>query len=356
MACFHPMILIKRVDMSDPAQRKFAMEYKMRHKGTKEARNNSTLIVPRELAISEGFNLEKSDAIPIPCGNCIGCRLEYSRIWAERAMREASQWKDNYFITLTYDDDHLPIGPKGVPTLENDAISDFMKELRIYMKREYDVDNIRFFACSEYGTNGERGINPHYHIILFNCPFQDLQERHPIPVDGKIKWIRQYDSNGQPLLYSPLAAKAWHHRGTCQIGQVTFESCAYVARYVVKKLKGDGAQQYIDTGTLPPYSRMSRRPGIGHDWYLEHLNEIYNTDNYFLKRGDKVILQKPHRYIDRLLQDINPQAFYDIKKLRVKDFYSSIHCLYFENQDFKNQLNIKCDIKESQIKLLKRNL
>lgn len=107
-----------------------------------------------------------------------------------------------------------------------------MKRLRTKLQRDTGHVGVKFFACGEYG---DTTLRPHYHIILFNCPLPDLQEKHPIPVDGKIKWIRQYDTNGEPLLYSPLLASCWSN-GRSPIGQVSFESCAYVARYVVKTI------------------------------------------------------------------------------------------------------------------------
>ena len=192
MACFHPMVLINTSKMTDPEQRKIVARLKLIHKKDEKNRSVNTLIIPRELALQEGLHLEELDAVPVPCGRCIGCRLDYSRVWAERCVHEASQYENNWFLTLTYDDDHLPIGKKGIPTLIKDEVSSFMKRLRTKMKREYGVDGIRFFACGEYGTNGERVLHPHYHIILFNCPLQDLSDRHPIKVDGQIKMIHQH--------------------------------------------------------------------------------------------------------------------------------------------------------------------
>lgn len=215
MSCYHPMILIKTSDMTDPEQRKIAEKLKLNHKG--EGKSVTTFLIPRELAVQEGVRLEKNKAVLVPCGHCIGCRLDYSRQWAERCIHEAESHEHNYFLTLTYDDEHLPKGSKGIATLVGDAISEFMKALRQYWKYHYNFDGIRFFGAAEYG---ELSLRPHLHILLFNCPIPDLQERHPIMVDGKLKRIRQYDSNNELLMYSPSIGSLWKN-GTAQIGKVT---------------------------------------------------------------------------------------------------------------------------------------
>jgi len=362
MSCYHPMVLIKTSDMTDPVQREIAWRLKMDHLGDNRFKSSSTLIVPREVAIREGLTLKDNNAILIPCGHCIGCRLDYSLLWAQRCVHEAESHEYNYFLSLTYDDAHLPKKPNGIPTLIHDEISKFMKALRQKFKNELDFDGIRFFGCGEYGTKGERAINPHYHILLFNCPIPDLQERHPIVVDGKIKWIYQYDDQGNKLLFSKLVADCWKdengvYKGTAQIGQVTFESAAYVARYCMKK---DGSkndfQMAVNLGIEPQYLRMSRRPGIGYDWYQEHYEQLFLYDNYIFKRGDKAISVKPGRYFDKLVKEKSEQDYYDLKERRHRDFYDHIDCLSFEGIDLVNN-NLACELeKERCAKMLKRKV
>lgn len=355
MSCYHPMVLLKTSNMTDPQQRKIADILALRHKGS--GKSTSTFIVPRELAEREGIRLEENKAVLIPCGHCIGCRLDYSRYWAERCVHEADEHDENYFLSLTYDDEHLPKGSKGIATLINDEISSFMKRLRTTFKRKFGIEGIRFFGCGEYGTPGQgsRISHPHYHIILFNCPIPDLQERHPIMVDGKLKWIFQYDDEGNKLLFSPTIHECWNKYGTAQIGQVSYESCAYVARYIVKKQLGNEAQQYRDCGIIPPYVRMSRRPGIGYDWYDEHFEQLFVYDNYIFKRGDKAFPVKPGRYYDRLVKDRDIQAYYELKEKRHRDFYDAVDCKTYEAVDLvHNNLNAEAE-KLRSIKLLKRN-
>lgn len=145
-------------------------------------------------------------------------------------------------------------------------------------------------------------------------------------------------------------------KGTCEIGQVSYESCAYVARYVVKKLKGKDAQQYTETGVIAPFVRMSRMPGIGYDWYMSNLNHIYDTDTVVFKRGEDVIVKKPGKYCDKLLKKTHPQMFYDLKDKRHQDFYDAVAVKGYESVDLAiNNHNAESE-KENQTKILKRVL
>lgn len=355
MSCYHPMVLIKTSDMTDPEQRKIAELLRLKHKG--EGHSTSTFLIPRELVVGEGLKLSASNAIVVPCGHCIGCRLDYARQWAERCIHEAENHEHNYFLTLTYDDDHLPRNKKDLPAFFGDEISKFMKVLRQYWKRKFKFDGIRFFGCAEYGEHaGERLINPHLHILLFNCPIPDLQERHPIMVDGKLKWIKQFSSDGEQLMFSPAIWNIWQKQGTAQVGQVTFESASYVARYIMKKQKGVDAKVYRDLDMAPPYIRMSRRPGIGAQWYKENLSTIYEYDKVVVHRGDKSFYQNPGRYCDNILKDIDVQKFYDLKEKRHRDFYDGVECKGFEGVDLAINNHLAESAKLNSIKLLKRKL
>ena len=106
------------------------------------------------------------DVVNLPCGQCIGCRLERSRQWAVRCMYEASLHTCNSFLTLTYDDDHIRWSPvTGEQTLYKRDLQLFMKRLRKHL----EPLKVRFFACGEYGDNTYR---PHYHVILFGYDFR----------------------------------------------------------------------------------------------------------------------------------------------------------------------------------------
>lgn len=359
MSCYHPFILINTSNMLDPVQREICEKLKasnaLRH-GARKYKSVNTIFVPRELAEKEGLTLKDNNAIVVPCCRCVGCRLDYSRIWAERCFHEAQQYEHNYFLTLTYDDVHLPKSETtGVPTLKNDEISKFMKALRQYFKTKFDFDGIRFLACAEYGHDQR----PHYHLILFNCPLPDLQERHPVPVDGKIKMQKLYsdgeDGQRVQLLYSPIIGKIWN-KGLCPIGEVTFQSCAYVSRYIMKKQYGDDAKVYADCGILPPFLRMSLKPGIGYKWYQDNYDKILEDGYILLNRGDKVVRMSPSKYFYKLVLADDPDLYYKIKHNKAEDIYRDIGAKDQCGVDYVRNSHIAESQKKTSVKLLKRNV
>lgn len=225
--------------------------------------------------------------VQVPCGQCIGCRLERSRQWAIRCMHEASLHRDNCFLTLTYDNDHFPDGG----SLNKRDICLFLKRLR---KRF--GDGIRFFQCGEYGTLFAR---PHHHVLLFGFDFPD-----------KKYWS---SSNGVPLYRSSILEELWPF-GFCSVGNVTFESAAYVARYITKKVTGDSAAAHY-SGRLPEFITMSRRPGIAREWFSKYASDVYPRDECII-RGKMVA--RPPRYYDRIYDLTDHLAFAKIKARRIK--------------------------------------
>lgn len=244
----------------------------------------------------------------IPCGKCIGCRLEYSRQWANRCMLEAQEWPENWFITLTYDDAHLPFKERidtktgemmeeFTPSLYPPDITKFMKDLRRYWEYHYGEQNIRFYACGEYGSHTAR---PHYHIIAFNLKLHDLQPCGRSK-SGKMQWD------------SPAIRKIWG-RGLTALGHVEYDSCAYVARYMLKKQKGENAKEYYaEMGLEPEFTRSSRRPGIAAGYFERNKEKIYHYDEIVLP-GNKVV--RPPKYYDKLYDIENPKELEEIKNAR----------------------------------------
>lgn len=175
----------------------------------------------------------KETEMQVPCGKCLGCRLDYARGWALRCMHEAKLHAHNCVITLTYDPEHLPLSGE----LDRREIQNWLKVLRSR------VGSFRFFGCGEYGSKGDR---PHYHIILFGYDFPDkvLKTIH--------LGSRQYDSQ--------LLREIWQ-RGHVSVGDVTFKSAAYIARYCLKKLEKEESLHVVDEFTM-----MSLKPGIGADF------------------------------------------------------------------------------------------
>lgn len=238
-----------------------------------------------------------SSIIQLPCGRCIGCRLERSRQWATRLVHELSFHEDSSFITLTYSDAYLP--PGGTLVLKH--FQDFMKRLR-----EASPTPIRFFHAGEYGEKRKR---PHYHAIIFGHSFMSSRYALKTSDRGDVTWR------------SPLLDSLWEF-GESRIGSVTFESCAYVARYICKKISGPSARMHYEStdsrfpGEIfdlkPEYATMSRRPGIGYLHFQKYVNNIYPRDTV-LSRG---VSAKPPRFYDRLLDKVNPAMYERIKEAR----------------------------------------
>lgn len=210
--------------------------------------------------------------IELPCGRCIGCRLEYSRQWAIRCTHEAALWERNCFVTLTYEDSQLPKSWNGLPTLRPVDYVLFMKRLR----KQFGP-GIRFFHCGEYGENFGR---PHHHALLFNWKPPDL------------KALRFVDSV-RDVATSATLEKLWGH-GYVAIGECTFESAAYVARYCLKKHYGKGSDDHY-LGRTPEYLTMSRRPGIGAAWLEKFKGDVYPSDEVVIRGGIKC---RPPKFYD----------------------------------------------------------
>lgn len=281
MACYHPEVAYR----------------------SREGRNSNgkwPLVFNRR----QGFDDMK---VIIPCGKCVGCRIDKSRDWATRCILEASMWDENCFITLTYRN-------TGPELCKRDFVL-FMKKLR----KKYGK-GIRFFHCGEYGSLGDR---PHHHACLFNFDFPD-----------KTLWsIRE----GVKLYHSEELNKIWGH-GYCTVGEVTWESAAYVARYVLKKINNDNRHQ------VPEYITMSRRPGVGKNWLDQYKDDILKVDSVILREGRF----RPPRYFDNKLSESQPQTMERIKHIRQSK--------HNESNSTPERLAVRERLKKLQIKKLKRGI
>ncbi|AXL14749.1 replication initiator protein [Microviridae sp.] len=233
----------------------------------------------------------------VKCGRCIGCRLDYSRQWAIRCLHEASLHPENAFITLTYDEGHMPHGQ----TLIKKHHQDFIKRLR----KKISPTKITYYHCGEYGETTQR---PHYHTLIFNYDWPD-------------KVLYKQTESG-PLYISPQLEKTWG-KGFCTIGQVNFETAAYVARYIMKKITGEKAEEHyrrvdLDTGEehtiLPEYTTQSTRTPIGSRWLKKYKTDVYPHD-YVIVNGRKMT---PPRYYDEAFEKEEPEQYLKLKRTRLE--------------------------------------
>ena len=280
--------------------------------------------------------------VTVPCGKCIGCRLEYSRQWAIRCVHEASLHDENSFITLTFNDENLPSNL----SVNKEDVQKFFKRLR----KALQTKKIRYFACGEYGDKNQR---PHYHAIIFGHSFPDKQ-----------LWSKK---NGHLLFRSKQLEQAWPY-GFSTIGHVTFESAAYVARYVMKKRKGDDDYEDPNTGITNRdyYSILDKETGelhyrerefvlmsrgrsaqgtrgIGFGW-LQRFKQDTDKD-YITLNGQKMSLPK---YYDQLLKEDNELEMAKRKFRRQQRAKES-------PDNTRERLDVREKVKQAQVNLLVRD-
>lgn len=289
----------------------------------------------------------------IPCGQCISCRLNKSRDWANRIMMECKEWKFNYFVTLTYEDQYLPIKRcyndetgeiiTGF-TLDKKDLEKFNHDLRQYWIRKYNHQGIRYYECGEYGS---QNLRPHYHCIIFNLPYLD-----------DLKVYRKTEV-GDILYTSETLSKIWK-KGYVVIGEVTYESASYVARYVMKKKFGKEADAYYQSmAKIPEFTTMSRMPGIGRNYYEANKSTIYATDEIFIQGKKGIVGVKPSKYFDRLYEQDEPEDYKRIKRERNKKNTLNTKLLKDKVKTVENiqgQREVQERTLQSKIKALKREL
>ena len=251
--------------------------------------------------------------LEIPCGHCIQCRLDYSKTWAIRCCHEASYYDHNYFVTLTLNEDHIKLGSSGNPTLERDALSKFMKRLRRKFQKEKNHVGVKFFGCGEYNSTGERLLNPHYHVILFNCPLDDLSLDFKTD-DGCI--IHKTSSCGDPLYYSKFIDDCWKDKDGNSMGFITVEDAnyrteAYVSRYILKK-QGSNETLAFSKGlnVEPPFLRMSNRPAIGMRYFEDNEDYLIDDPKLIIPRDGKepLVAGVPRFYKKKILEN-HPELY-----------------------------------------------
>ena len=273
----------------------------------------------------------------IPCKYyCPACKLKYSAEWASRLVWEMKYHTDSYYLTFTYDEEHVPIYEKfsyidkeGEATIyENDGtwsgtlqpedMTRFIKTIRKYYERK-GITGIKYFYCGEYGNEGVKtytedgkptktmGYRPHYHMILFGAPL-DIRQFYDCHIDSKHKKAH----------WKSKELDKWWGKGFVDIAEVEWNNCAYVARYCMKKISNtNDPKEYAERGKIPEFIRMSRNPGIGMRYYEENKDYIYENDAVIQKtvKGNTSMFKPPAAF-DRKLEKDNPELYEKIKESR----------------------------------------
>ncbi len=248
----------------------------------------------------------------VACGQCLGCRLDRTLMWAMRIVHESSLYEHihgNCFVTFTYrskENSSVEQYRKGhyVPddySLNYHHFRDFIKRLRRHFPQK-----IRYFHCGEYG---EENLRPHYHACLFNVSFEDQV------IEQQLEGITTYSS--------PTLSKLWPY-GFCTIGELNFDTAAYTAGYILKKITGnEAAEAYLRNDEYgvcfwvkPPYVTMSLKPGIGEKFYQKFKTDFFPADESPVP--GKGIIKKVPRYYGDLYCDMSPEGMAKVKALRME--------------------------------------
>lgn len=163
----------------------------------------------KKLTFKRPQNIENYIEYEIPCGNCLGCKLDHANAWACRIMLECKDHKENSFITLTYENKNLNIQNNHMSLCKKD-LQDFIKRLRFHLKTK-----ISYFACGEYGPKTHR---PHYHLIIFGYKPKDLK-------------LHKFSATENNMYISEELAKIWGKGYVC-IEDVNYKTACYTARYL----------------------------------------------------------------------------------------------------------------------------
>ena len=295
----------------------------------------------------------------IPCGKCWACQLNYSAEWATRCMLETLEHEHCYFITLTYDEEHLPIYEsielKDGTKYENDGtwingslcpehVSKFINSLRKYYERQ-GIYDIKYFYCGEYGTETKR---PHYHLLLYGAPL-DISQNYSYHIDKNFK---EHWKN-------PIIDHYWKY-GMHDIANMEWSNAAYVARYCTKKIHTEPFpdQLYAEQGMRKEFIRMSRRPAIGRRYYDLHKLDIYKNDEMIMKTVKGNIGSfKPPKSFDKLFKEEYPDEWKKIENRRKKCAERSRYNSYrLSDYSDLEKLQMKAESIQTKANMLKREL
>lgn len=278
-------------------------------------------VKPRSSVAFNDDGSPSSKFIYVPCGHCMSCRLARAKEWSNRCLMEMQYHEQSLFLTLTYDDEHLPGGSifvsdeetgeikAEVHSLVKKDLTDFIKRLRYV----YDGE-LRYLACGEYGSKSYR---PHFHLIVFGLNLNDLN-------------ILKRNFQGDLYYTSPTISKIWKH-GFHTIGEVTSESAGYVARYTTKKLLGKDGKLYDKYNIVPPFLTMSLKPGIGYNFYLDNKEKIYEFDNFIISTNRGSQNCSVPRYFRKCMEREEPQRYIEYMARREE---RQIECGFLNEYDY----------------------
>lgn len=249
-------------------------------------------------------NLKDFERVPVPCGKCPACKKRRVDSWGFRLMQEDKISESSHFVTLTYDTRTIPITRNGFMTLHKPDFQNFMKRLR----RQTGYKNIRYYACGEYGEKNKR---PHYHAIIYNCPtVASYTLAWSLTRNGFMERYNSSVEEGKVYLGN-TTSKDWLQAeegrvsfGQIDVGQLSPDSAAYVAKYMDKKA---GVGYFDRDDRVKEFSLMSKHLG---ECYLTDEVKQFHKDNlgdlYLTKAGGHRIAM-PKYYRDKIFTDVEKE-------------------------------------------------
>lgn len=279
-------------------------------------------IVPNYNGVADPEIAKKFDgySIVVPCGHCIGCRLDKSREWADRMMLELQHTGKAIFLTLTYSNEGLdPENQEKLYNMSDDGcvwFGDFAvpelslrkRDWQLFMKRlrkYFEPKELRFYASGEYGEATHR---PHMHAIIFGLDLEDIK-------DKVYKFSNEF---GDPIFSSRILEETIWKKGMVRIANVSWKTCAYVARYVMKKQYGPERKNAYDSLHVEqPFGLMSRRPGLAGYYYSDD-GRVFDPDKVnevVVDHGEPIKIPIP-KYFIRKLEESDPEKYTELKKQR----------------------------------------
>lgn len=297
MSCLNPLVAtLPREGAEDKRPRiRRDLERMWKYKNTTNLPKNHTYYADTGEVVETTF---------LPCRRCLSCLQKRARDWATRVTHEASLYESNMFLTLTYSNKNLP--DNG--SLCKRDVQLFFKKLRYY----YPKQKLRYLYSGEYGDI-KKTFRPHYHIALFN-----------LDMDDKRYWKTV---NKNAYYTSDVLEDIWS-KGRIVIGDLSYESAAYIARYTYKKQFGEKAFQHYQrydylaqkiVSLTPEYSQSSTGGkddgGIGFGWYQKFKTDLYPSDTCVMNG----FVSKPPEYYDRLLQREDPDMYNYVKARRMAE-------------------------------------
>lgn len=274
----------------------------------------------------KAFESNGWEVVPIPCGHCRGCRLDKSKYWADRMLLEFATEREDYpaktalFLTLTYDEEHVPwvTCTDGVQRRNLDPSHPqlFLKRVRKFFWDTYHR-KLRFYLCGEYGSHTFR---PHYHMILFGASLADFPD----------SFIYSTSSESGGILYeSPKLDSIWSY-GACRFAVANYQTFCYVGRYVLKKQYSSdiGDDDFPYRGRCPVFQRQSLKPGLGADYFTE-----FDGTKVFLSDGSDVHRIGIPRLVLEKIKLTNPELYATLKEQR-REVAKGYQALVAETIDF----------------------